>query len=872
MQISPVYSAVRSYFLPHVILCFTFFVSGWVGLGARASDSATKVEKHFSFNDQPNGHWIGPDFWANRLQDWQVSNGRIVVSQNALPRPLRTVHLLTYRLGRDPQAFEIKIDLGQLKQTKEDGSGNVSGYAGVLVGVGKGEMNADAASIVQWAGNGAGIFVGLNPHGQVLIHDFEQPLPSAEQGKGMPIHHVRLHLQGIPTSEGTRLVLSAHDVESGTLIGRTEATYPNYRLIGNIALAASGGHSTAQYWFDDLVLAGPRISHLPEAKFGPIACIQYTQSRGILKLTAQMLPISDAHAEPVQLQVTAPSPTDGATWRTIAEAHIVRPGYTATFRVEPWDGKAGRDIRLVYQGHHYEGYIQPEPNEKDTVSLAVVNCLHQNSHRVSGNNWGGGQSPPNDWVQGMWFPHVDLVSKLKAHQPDVLFFAGDQIYESNSPTPVDQENLELDYLYKWYLFCRTFGDLTRKIPAVTIPDDHDVYQGNLWGHGGRATTKDHFGGYVRPAWFVKMVERTQTSHLPDPYDPTPIEQGIGVYYTAMTYGGVGFAIIEDRKFKSGSHDPATGKPVDVESDELQLLGKRQLAFLNDWAGDWTGQQIKAVLSQTVFAMPHTHTGANLRYITRDDDANGYPSGGRDRAVDAIRKAFAVHICGDQHLATLLKHGIDEYGDAFWSFCGPSAANFWPRAWAPKHHGPFEPPQSPEDYLGDFLDGWGNKVTMVAVANPGGEPSGHEPSDLYDKATGYGIVRFHKPRLQVTFECWPRYADPTDDTQQYPGWPRTIDLKDNYNPLPAAYLPQMVIHGVNHPVIRVTNADTNELVYARRFIGPYLTPPVFSAGRYRIEVGEPGTAMWRQIDDLEAVPDLNEAVSHRIVIDFGEPSP
>ncbi|NIP28442.1 MAG: hypothetical protein GWN67_27585, partial [Phycisphaerae bacterium] len=59
------------------------------------------------------------------------------------------------------------------------------------------------------------------------------------------------------------------------------------------------------------------------------------------------------------------------------------------------------------------------------------------------------------------------------------------------------------------------------------------------------------GGYAAPVKYVKMVERAQTSHLPDPYDPTPIERGIGVYYTALTVGRVSFAIIEDRKFKSG---------------------------------------------------------------------------------------------------------------------------------------------------------------------------------------------------------------------------------------------------------------------------------------------------------------------------------
>ena len=58
------------------------------------------------------------------------------------------------------------------------------------------------------------------------------------------------------------------------------------------------------------------------------------------------------------------------------------------------------------------------------------------------------------------------------------------------------------------------------------------------------------GGYKMPPEWVNMVQRTQTSHLPDPFDATAVEQGIGVYYCNMNYAGISFAIIEDRKFKS----------------------------------------------------------------------------------------------------------------------------------------------------------------------------------------------------------------------------------------------------------------------------------------------------------------------------------
>ena len=113
----------------------------------------------------------------------------------------------------------------------------------------------------------------------------------------------------------------------------------------------------------------------------------------------------------------------------------------------------------------------------------------------------------------------------------------------------------LDYLRKWFLFGWEFRDLLRDTPSVCLPDDHDVYHGNVWGAGGRHAEGVGYagqdsGGYIEPAAWVNMVQRTQTSHLPDPFDPTPVEQGIGVYYTELIRGGVSFALLEDRKWKS----------------------------------------------------------------------------------------------------------------------------------------------------------------------------------------------------------------------------------------------------------------------------------------------------------------------------------
>ena len=58
------------------------------------------------------------------------------------------------------------------------------------------------------------------------------------------------------------------------------------------------------------------------------------------------------------------------------------------------------------------------------------------------------------------------------------------------------------------------------------------------------------GGYpAHPDW-VNAAEFTQTGHLPDPVNPGPHGDGIKAFYTALEYGGVRFAILEDRKWKS----------------------------------------------------------------------------------------------------------------------------------------------------------------------------------------------------------------------------------------------------------------------------------------------------------------------------------
>ena len=145
-----------------------------------------------------------------------------------------------------------------------------------------------------------------------------------------------------------------------------------------------------------------------------------------------------------------------------------------------------------------------------------------------------------------------------------------------------------------------------------------------------------------------------------------------------------------------------------------------------------------------------------------------------------------------------------------------------------------------EYLGEFLDGFGNKMTMLAVANPG-EMENHDK--LTTRSAGFGVVKFNKKTREIKIECWPRNVDITEPTaKQYPGWPRTIRQEGNYGRKAVAYLPTINVTGMTDPVVQVINEADGEIVYTIRIKGTSFRPKVFKAGRYTVKVGEQSNGM------------------------------
>jgi hypothetical protein len=587
---------------------------------------------------------------------------------------------------------------------------------------------------------------------------------------------------------------------------------------------------------------GPDLLEIPKVGKDQVICFAlYTVSNNVLKLTAQLYPLEDADPRKVRLEVKF-----GDAWKEIAVTEIVNPGWTAPFRVENWDMTKDVPYRVRHgDAAVYEGLIRKNPVEKDECVVVAF----------TGNSIYPGH--------GGDIPRTDIVENVKKINPDLLFFSGDQVYDHNR-----------HYAY-WLKFGRDFGEIIRQYPTVTLPDDHDVGHPNLWGAGGKQAliASGDDGGYFKPVEYVKEVERAQTSHLPDPFDPTPVQRGIGVYYTAFHWGGISFAILEDRKFKSGPkglvpqmgprpdhvNDPKCDpKTLDVPGAEL--LGERQLKFLRAWGADWREGAMKVVLSQTIFCGgAHLH-GAATNRILCDLDSNGWPQTGRNKALAEMRRCFAFHIAGDQHLGTIFHHGIDDWNDAGWSLCVPSIANLYLRWWAPQEPGKHRQPGMP-DYTGEHLDGFGNKVTLWAAANPTPEAN---QDKLTTRAAGFGVARFNKPKRTIAMECWPRNADVTSPaTKQYAGWPKTIHQYDNYGRKAVAYLPALKVSGLQDPVVQVIDEAGGEIVYTLRIQGQEFRPKVFKPGAYTVKVGD-GREKTKELKNIEA---LDPAKTAELKVDF-----
>ena len=827
--------------------------------------SAAQAAPEFR-SDWANAHdrvWLGAEYWANPMHDWQIAHGRLEL---AFPAFDRNVHLLTRQLGERSGSFAMSLRIGRTDGGRLAGKGSFGFRVGAM-----GPLREYRNSLF----NGSGLDCGVTGTGGLFIGNLNDAKAGAVPLDG---ESIELQLSAVPGANVYKLTLAAFDARTGNPLGELVREDINpVALIGNIAMVANFGSSGAnaaaektnaaaglgigQFWFSDWRVSGSKVEAHADHAFGPILFSSYTLSRGVMKMTAQMPPIGDQDSQTVRLQIRK-----GVGWKTIAEEQIHPQSRTATFRIADWKDKRDVPYRLAYATRrksgknsetHWAGTVRRDPVDKPNLSVADVSC---NFHTA--------------------FPNEQFVANMAKLNPDLLAFVGDQFYEPTAGYGVTHAPLDRainDYLRKWYCHGWTWRELMRDRPSLALPDDHDVYQGNLWGEGGdgRKTTQEA-GGYDLSAEWVNIVHRTQTAHHPDAYDPVPCKRGTSNYYGAMVYGGVSFAILADRHYKSGPEgkvppsgnkrgDHVTAPDFDPKTGDvpgLQLLGEKQMQFLREWVTDWHGAEMKAVISQTILsAMATTHGGPN-GMLRADYDANGWPQTSRNEALRIIRKAFAVHLAGDQHLPAVVHYGIDEHRDGPIAFAGPAVNVGYPRWWEPEK-APWLNARPGQGLTGDFTDHFGHPMTVLAVKN--GEYAPRKPvlELVRDKASGLGLVRFDKRNRRISLECWPYLADPTQPNTQFPGWPVQFAMLENYARKSAAHLPTLKISGVKNPVLQVIEELTGELVYALRLPGLRWQPHVFAPGNYTVRVSEPESGRAKELTGIAAVADNKRVLEIKV---------
>ena len=759
-----------------------------------------------------NRPWVGKHFWANRLQDWQINIGRLECLQNDPEMPMRTVHLLSHQLNAKEEGFTLKVRSGIIGFLPSRDSTTWNGF---LIGAGNTGLSYKAAALVHhYSGKGGGIIAGIDGSGNLVFRsnesdatrDVYEPLPNVKfTGRRLFRNNwedIDLVLKAIPTGNNRfTLVLEAYDVFSNSQLASATVTDVSGDLLkGNIALVSHPGKSGSRYWFRDFIVSGKKLDADFEHHFGPILNTFYSVKGNALKMNVQFPPLGYGDTETFGFFIRKEGTKN---WIKKTDGHIGIGHYSGLVRIKDWDNSAAWDFKIEYANggaiDSLIGRVPKEPVDKNEIKIGGISC-YQVTALPADDSWGYGFAglPNGRWTpHNIWFPHTQLIDHILHKDMDMISFLGDQYYESGNPTTTDVagKNPTLDYFYKWYLFLWDFQEVTRQMPSVVLVDDHDVYQGDIWGEGGLPLRNPGIkgGGYGYDAAFVKIVEQTQTAHNPDPYDTMKVAQNITTYYSGYEYGGLSLAILEDRKFKTSPDSiknvekygskiiTQNYNPADADLAGGNILGKQQHAFIKEWITS-SPDKIKIAFTQTVFASVHTTPDGGL---WRDFDLNGWPQSARNEALEILKQGQAFLLGGDIHIAILLQHGIKDWEEGVYQFLVPAVSNKYRRWWTPAQPGKNRKKGSPT-YTGRYLDGFNNKVTIYAAANPY-----ISNKEVFEKNTaldakyakehiyldsdamkdGFGMLTVNKSKRTIEVGCFP--ADP--GKPQFEGWPYTIKL-------------------------------------------------------------------------------------------------
>src|SRR5262245_37877420 len=148
----------------------------------KSTDSASRWEQSF------DRVWLGPEYWANPLQDWHINGGRIECVNSAINR---NVHLLTRDLGEAAGDLQMAVQIGRLG-------------GGALAGPGSaGFRLAIRGPLIEYRNNlifGQGLDAGFTGEGKLFIGN-----PASGVAVDLKTESVELRLSIEPLGEQSRV-------------------------------------------------------------------------------------------------------------------------------------------------------------------------------------------------------------------------------------------------------------------------------------------------------------------------------------------------------------------------------------------------------------------------------------------------------------------------------------------------------------------------------------------------------------------------------------------------------------------------------------------------------------------------------------------
>jgi len=524
----------------------------------------------------PSQTWLGRQWNANRFQDWALKDGRIQCINSQLRDPIRTAIWLPDELQPRGEEVTISVDLHLPENLKpaDPQSGDAEkwqpfSFAGLIFGIGGPEVDHRIRAIVhnKPAADG-GILATVDSDGRASFRDFytgggggswsvggplkegavgvipQQSHHQAGKGKGSDIGPGpwKLTLKLQPQDELLwTVVVSVADQKGEEFSRSTLKDLSSEQIDGSFGVVSHlGPYGGRNGWgFSSFKAKGQGLVHHRNRLLGPVFGVQYSLSRTPdsspgdtpvfheWNLTAQLAPIDATGVSGSWLEIQ--SLEEGApVWQGVAQGVYEPLSHTIGFRVPQWSATKSLPFRVrVSLGNQdgpkkdytYIGMVRGEPElDGRPIRIGLISCVKNFTGELAWNS------------TSIWYPHADVARGLLSQDPDLVFFAGDQIYEGDitrsEMNPPDR--MILDYHTKYLRWYRAFGEITRSRPTIQVPDDHDVYHGNIWGAGGKRArrvkgmTAQDSGGYKLAPREVNAIHRTQTSHLPAPCIEGPI--------------------------------------------------------------------------------------------------------------------------------------------------------------------------------------------------------------------------------------------------------------------------------------------------------------------------------------------------------------